>query len=112
MREHRTGASIIAQYEPYGDFKPMYTGLLFDGRIDPRDITAGIVYLAEQGFFKIKHVGRKMFFIISVDDYELQRLRPYAEIETDFQKSLFRLVFDESATVGDTVLLSQLALCV
>lgn len=109
MREHRTGATIIAQYEPYDDFKPMYAGLLFDGRIDSQDITAGIVYLAEQGFFKIRHVGRKMFFIISVDDYEIQLLRPYAKIETEFQKSLFRLMFDESTATGDTVLLSKLA---
>jgi len=106
---HKTGASIIAQYEPYKDFKPMYTGLLFDGRIDPHDITAGIVYLAEQGFFKIKHVGKKKFFFIDTDDYEIELLRPYSEVATDFQKQIFTLLFKEGATIGSTVVLSELA---
>lgn len=106
---HKTGASIIAQYEPYEDFKPMYTGLLFDGRIDPHDIKAGIVYLAEQGFFKIKHVGRKKFFFIDTDDYEIELLRSYSEVATDFQKQIFTLLFSEGATIGSIVVLSELA---
>ncbi len=106
---NKTHASIIAQYEPYEDFKPMYTGLLFDGRIDSRDITASIVYLAEQGFFKIKHVGRKKFFFIETDDYEIALKRPYDEIENEFQKNIFTLIFDSSSTVGETIVLSELA---
>ncbi len=106
---HRTGASIIAQYEPYEDFKPMYTGLLFDGRIDPHDITAGIVYLAEQGFFKIKHIGRKVFFFIETDDYEIMLMRPYAELPTELQKKIFTLLFAEDSVVGSTIVLSEIA---
>lgn len=106
---HRTGAAIIAQYEPYGEFKPMYTGLLFDGRIDPHDITAGIVYLAEQGFFKITRIGRKKFFFIEVDDYKITLLRPISEVETDFQRQIFKLLFDERSSVGSEVVLSALA---
>lgn len=106
---HKTGASIIAQYEPYEDFKPMYTGLLFDGHINPHDITASIVYLAEQGFFKIKHVGRKVFFFIETDDYEIELRRTYGEIENDFQKHVFKLLFNEDSLVGSTVVLSELA---
>jgi len=107
--QHRTNASIIPQYEPYENFKPMYTGLLFDGRIDPRDITAGIVYLAEQGFFKIKRIGRKQFFFIEVDDYEITLQRLYTDLESDFQKKIFTLLFEPEATVGTTVVLSELA---
>ena len=44
---------VIAQYEPYQNYLPMYTGVLIDGNLDSRDITAGILYLAEQGFIKI-----------------------------------------------------------
>lgn len=106
---HRTGASIIAQYEPYEGFKPMYAGLLFDGRIDPHDITAGIVYLAEQGFFKIKHIGRKKFFFIDVDDFEIELRRLYSDIETDFQKQIFTLLFKDDTVIGSTVVLSELA---
>lgn len=106
--EHKTGASVIAEYEPYEDLEPMYTGVLFDGRVDPHDITAGIVKLAEQGFFKIKHIGRKVFFFIETDDYEITLLRPYSELKTEFDKTLFSLIFDASANPGATVVLSEL----
>ncbi len=106
--EHKTGASVIAEYEPYEDLEPMYTGVLFDGRVDPHDITAGIVKLAEQGFFKIKHIGRKVFFFIETDDYEITLLRPYSELKTEFDKTLFSLIFDASANPGAAVVLSQL----
>lgn len=106
--EHKTGASVIAEYEPYEDLEPMYTGVLFDGRVDPHDITAGIVKLAEQGFFKIKHIGRKVFFFIETDDYEITLLRPYSELKTEFDKTLFSLIFDASANPGAAVVLSEL----
>ena len=109
MVEHKTNNSIVAQYEPYEGFKPMYTGVLFDGRVDPQDITAGIVYLAEQGFFKIKYAGKKTLIFFNTDDYEISLLRPYADLETDFQKTLFTLMFDKDAAVGSAVMLSELA---
>lgn len=107
--KYKISRSVIVQYEPYEGFKPMYAGLLFDGRVDPRDITAGIVYLAEQGFFKIKHTGRKVFIFFEIDDYEIVLLRPYTELETAFQKTLFTLIFNEDAAVGSSVMLSKLA---
>ncbi len=107
--QHRTGASIIAQYEPYEAFKPMYTGVLFDGRVDPRDITAGIIYLAEQGFFKIKRIDRIKFLFIEIDDYEIELQRLYGELENDFQKKIFTLLFSQDADVGTVVRLSELS---
>lgn len=109
MLEHKTGAPIIAQYEPYRDLKPMYTGVLFDGRVDPRDITADIVSLAERGFFKIRHIGKKKFFFIESDDYEVVLNRPYQDLETEFDRTIFKLLFADSAAVGDQVILSELA---
>ena len=106
---HRSGRTIIAEYEPYENFKPMYTGLLFDGRVDAQDITAGIIYLAEQGFFKIKHTGKKMLFFFETDDYEITLLRSYEELQSDFEKTFFTLLFEESAATGSSVVLSDLA---
>ena len=107
--EHKTNSSIVAQYEPYEDFKPMYTGVLFDGRVDPEDITAGIVYLAERGFFKIKHTGKKTFIFFETNDYEIGLLRPYTDLETDAERTLFTLIFDKDAAIGSSILLSELA---
>ena len=106
---YRTHRSIIAQYEPYPGVKPMYTGFLMDGRLDGRDITAGIVYLAQQGFLKIKKVERKALFLFSVDDYEVTLLRSKEEIESSFLQRVLELLFRGQVAAGATVTLHELA---
>lgn len=104
----KTGKPIIPQYEPYPGVKPMYAGLLFDGKLDPRDITAGIVYLAQQGFITIKKIDRKVLFFFEVDDYEIELIRPVMEIVNIFEKEIIKLIFDESSPVASKVTLSDL----
>jgi len=104
----RFNGPIIAQYEPLKDFKPMFTGVLFDNSLDPRDITAGIIYLAEQGFIKIKQTKDKVLLIFETTDYEVTLLRPISEVETDFQKTLLELLFDTSNILGTVIKLSKL----
>lgn len=99
---------IIPQYEPYPDVKPMYAGFLFDTRLDPRDITAGIVYLAQQGFLKIKKTDKKVLFFFEVDDYEITLTRPCAECSDIFELQILDLIFPEDVTTGTTVSLSEL----
>lgn len=99
---------IIAQYEPYENFLPMYTGLLFDFRLDPHDITAGIIYLAEQGFLAIKKTEKKLLLIFTASDYEITLRREFAEIPTSFLKEVCSLLFAPEAPVLSTVLLSSL----
>lgn len=91
----KTKAPIIAQYEPYKDFKPMYAGMLLDGVLDPRDITAGIVYLAEQGFIKIKKIDKKVLFLFDVDDYEITLQKSQEEIPNTFLKDILSLLFKD-----------------
>jgi len=105
---HKTGRTIIAQYEPYKNFKPMYAGTMIDGRLDPKDITAGLVYLAQQGYLKIKKIERKVLFVFEVDDYAIELRKPIAEIENEFLKDVIELLFNTAASVGNTVTLSQL----
>lgn len=105
---NRTGRTIIAQYEPYEDFKPMYTGLLFDGRLDPHDITAAIVYLAEQGYLKIKKTDRKVAFFFEVDDYAIELRKEVDEHVTAFQDDILSLLFGNTRKVGTEVTLSSL----
>lgn len=104
----RMGRTIIPQYEPYLDVKPMYAGYLFDKRLDPRDITACIVYLAEQGFIKIRKTERKVFFFFEVDDYEMELLRPIGDITDQFEREIMALIFDAAAPVGSKMTLNEL----
>ncbi|HMO78395.1 MAG TPA: DUF2207 domain-containing protein [Candidatus Paceibacterota bacterium] len=105
----RSNRPVIAQYEPLKGYLPMYTGVLFDGQLDPRDITAGIVYLAEQGFIKIKRTGKKVLVIFEVTDYEITLLRPLAELPNKFLREVSGLLFSENTAVPATVMLSSLS---
>lgn len=93
---HRPNQAIIARYEPYGGLLPMYTGVVLDGALHPRDITAGVVYLAEQGFLKIRHVSETRLWIFTSGDYELTLLRPIEEAPNEASRDVLRLIFAES----------------
>lgn len=98
--------SVIVQYEPYQDFKPMFTGVLFNNRLDTSDITAGIIYLAEQGFLSIRQTEEKVLFLFETNDYEITLNRSAEEVETDFQQKLLSLL--GLTAVGRKVKLSDL----
>jgi uncharacterized membrane protein YgcG len=103
----KTNHTIIPQYEPYEGVKPMYMGVLFDGKLDSRDITAGIVYLAEQGFMKIRKTEKKTLFFFEVDEYEFTLLKPLSAV-SNFEKGIAMLLFSNLESVGDTISLSTL----
>lgn len=105
---YKIDAPIIVQYEPYPGVKPMYTGFLIDRRLDPRDITASIVYLAQQGFIKIKKIDRKILFFFEVDDYEITLLRSVRDVSDAFEREILMLLFDVHASVNAVVTLSDL----
>lgn len=91
--KYKTDAPIIPQYEPYPGVKPMYAGLLFDKRLDPRDITAGIVYLAERGYLKIRKIETKVLFFFEVDDYEITLVKSAEDLNGAFEWGLLNLLF-------------------
>lgn len=90
---HKPAIPEIPQYEPLPDFKPMFTGVLFDGRLDARDITAGLIYLAEQGFITITKTEQKVLWVFEVDDYEITLQRPISTVETEFLREVLYLLF-------------------
>ncbi len=105
---YKTGNTIIPEYEPYPGVKPMYAGLLMDGRLDPRDITACIVYLAEQGYLKIKKIEKKVMFFFEVDDYEITLVRPVDESLSAFEKDVLLLLLGTPLEVGAHMELDKL----
>lgn len=106
---NKTNLPVIAQYEPYKTFKPMYAGMMLDGSLDPQDITAGIVHLAEQGFLRITKTERKALFLFEVDDYSIELQRPLSEAPDRSSMDTLHLLFSEHATVGQTVSLHDLS---
>lgn len=104
---HYRSMPVIAQYEPYESARPMYAGMLIDGTLDGRDVTAGIVHLAEQGFLRIKHLEKK-FLIFDTSDYEIELRKDANEAPGPFLKNVLELLFDDAATIGSTVTLSEI----
>jgi len=105
---HDPKRTVIARYEPYKDFKPMFAGLLIDGQLQSRDITAGLLYLAEQGFIKIRKTERTVMWLFETSDYEIDLLRNPSETDTSFQQELLKLLFGFNGAVGATMALSSL----
>jgi len=101
--KYRTSRPVIAQYEPYADFKPMFTGVLFDNRLDVRDITAGIIYLAQQGFISIRQITEKAFFLYETNDYEIELLKPQTELKKKYQRNLVSLLFHPTWSIADSI---------
>lgn len=106
---HYAPTTVVAQYEPYKNFLPMYTGYLFDNVLDPRDITAGILYLAEQGFIKITRTEKKVLLLFPTHDYTITLQKPLGEIPSKFLTKVSELLFAEGAVIGTAVPISTLA---
>jgi uncharacterized membrane protein YgcG len=107
--KNKVDLPVIAQYESYEGVLPMYAGVLFDSALDPQDITAGIVYLAQQGFIKIKRTEEKVLWVFNTTDYELTLLKPVEEVKVPMLVSLLSLLFGTNAAVSSTVRVSELA---
>ncbi len=48
--------SIAPRYAPPNDLSPMEAGVLVDGRLNPRDVVAGVVDLAIRGYLSIQPI--------------------------------------------------------
>lgn len=105
--KHTLDQTIIAQYEPYEGTEPMYAGMLIDNRLDPKDITAGIVYLADQGYLKIKKINKKFLFF-NMSDYEVTLVKKSTSALDTFLPKALALLFGYGAEAGATVTLSEI----
>ncbi len=100
----RDKTTIIPEYVPPADFKPTLVGAAVDASVDDKDITAGIISTAQEGFLKITRIEKQTFF--GKADYELELLRPLAELPEKTEQSILKCFFAEGKT-GDKVLLSS-----
>jgi uncharacterized membrane protein YgcG len=105
--QHAVSNVVIAQYEPYPGVLPMYSGVVIDGSLEPADITAGIMYLAQQGFLKITKTDKKVLFLFEVTDYQITLLRSVEESPTSFHNEILSLMFSGTVS-GEVTSLSAL----
>lgn len=105
-RDAKGTGTIIAEYEPPLDLKPVFLGSVVDGELDDRDITAGLLYLAEQGHIILTREEKKEFFI-KTTEYTLQWIGDSVGIEP-VDRYVAEIFFGEDVHAGSTVTLSEL----
>jgi len=66
-----------------------------------------LIYLAQEGFFKIHKTERKVMYLFEVDDYQVELLRSMDGVTSSFHRTLLELLF-ENQTLGTKVALSAL----
>lgn len=85
--------TIIAEYEPPQNVSPTLVGALIDEKIDNRDLTAGLIYLAQQGFIKITRIEKSNIF--KTVDYELTILKNLPTKDAGVNEQLAEIFFPE-----------------
>lgn len=76
---------IIAQYDPPDNLTPAEVGTIIDEHAQNKDITAEIIYLATQGYLKIKQIENQGL-IFKSKDFELELLKEDFSGLNEFQK--------------------------
>lgn len=77
---------IYVRYEPPQELEPIHIGYLIDKSFDGRDMGAGLIYLAQQGYLKIERL--KGGFLVS-DDYKFTRTeKDSANLATEYVEIL------------------------
>ncbi len=105
-RDPRGRETIIAEYEPPAGLTPILTGSLVDERVDSRDLTAGIVYLAQQGFLTIKRQKQGKWF--KQVDYQLTLTKDLDRLPEIAEKDLIRSIFGNKVKAGQMIAVSDL----
>jgi len=100
-------STIIAEYEPPEGMKPTLVGSLVDGRVDSRDITAGLIYLAEQGFLKISRV-EKYLSGEDISDYKIELIKNDISKLEKIEKNILTLFFENNLNICNTIKISKL----
>lgn len=83
---------VVTQYEPPQNLKPILVGSLIDETVHGRDITAGILWLAQQGYIEIERTEEKSF-ILSDHDYILRKNRSFEDIDDRTYRHLAETIF-------------------
>lgn len=98
--------TIIAEYEPPQNVSPTLVGSLIDEKIDNRDITAGLIHLAQQGYIKITRLEKTSIF--QSVDYELLVLKNLPSKNEGVSGLISEVFFTSNKLAGSKIKLSEI----
>lgn len=96
-RDPKGRGTIIAEYSAPDGLTPIEVGTLLDNRVDNKDLSAEIIYLATRGYLKIRREEGKGIF--KKDDYTLIKLPGGKGASPDFDNTLISGIFGTSEEV-------------
>jgi hypothetical protein len=87
---------IIPEYLPYNNFHPALTGYLIDQSFDNRDLTAGILSLAQKGYIEIERVEEKGVLFGKKIDYIFRRKVEVENVVDELDKMFLNFLFQHN----------------
>jgi uncharacterized membrane protein len=90
-RDPKGRGTIIPQYDPPDNLTPAEIGVLIDEKINPKDISSEIIYLATKGYIKITRIKNENL-IFKQEDYLLEKLKEADDL-SPFDKKLMDGLF-------------------
>ncbi len=114
-RDAKDSGIITAQYEPSENLSPLYTGTLVDGKLDNRDLSAEILYLATLGYLTIEKLETTKLLIFKGTDYKLIKVKEADEKLNKQTQALMQALFESKSEVklsefkDDTTFATKLA---
>jgi uncharacterized membrane protein len=95
--------TVVPEYDPPKGLTPIEVGTLVDGRLDRKDISAEIIFLAEQGYLTIKQIETKTLLVFKATDYEFTKKKDSQLAQSTIDQKILDLFFKD----GDVVKLSD-----
>lgn len=95
-RDPKGRGTIVAEYSAPDGLTAIEVGTLLDNRVDNKDLSAEIIYLATRGYLKIRREEGKGIF--KKDDYTLIRLKDNRGALKPFDNTLLEGVFGSTDT--------------
>ncbi|HTE48931.1 MAG TPA: DUF2207 domain-containing protein [Candidatus Paceibacterota bacterium] len=93
-RDARGTGVIVPQYDVPDALTPMEVGGIANEKVNAKNISAEIIYLATKGYLKIRQLDERFIGLIKSTDYELTKLKDFSDLPNDFDQKLLNGLFN------------------
>ncbi|MDO8516256.1 MAG: DUF2207 domain-containing protein [bacterium] len=97
-RDESGRGTIVPQYEPPEGLTPAGVGFIMNERMKDSDISAEIIDLARRGYILVTAKEKDALLFGKTNTYSLTRLKPEADISSEFERELMTHLFAGKAS--------------
>lgn len=85
---------IVPQYDIPNELTPMEVCGIVNEKVDAKNISAEIIYLATRGYLKIRQLDERFVGFIKSTDYEFTKLKSFSDLPNSFDQKLLDALFN------------------